>query len=465
MTSSSSVVGVLVALLCAALEDGTALEPLIVTPPYLFGEEPPTPSALAASYGYPTEEHEVDSDGYLLTLFRIKGPAQDEGQKGKRKASTAEPPALEPFILHHGMAGNAAEWVMFGPGKSLAYALADAGFDVWLASGRGSKYGKKHVQHAADSDEFWDFSWHDQGAVDLPNIVDFVLNATNFKQTWYAGHSMGNTIMFVMNAVRPEYDSRIRHHFALAPTGFMGRVKNPSVVDFKNKLAQTVELWDSLGLTHFSSETPLLSTPRAALCAIFKDTCKQNFFFDTFGSDEKQSFEGQAEITGAYLPGDFSVRQVVHYGQIAAANESFRRFDFGTANQELYNSTTAPEYDMSRVTVPATFMYGAGDVLTVPEDVVAFSKLFRASPPALHQVPFKLFNHGDFITARDQHKYVHQPVLAHARHIREKTGFIPRGYSGSPAAEEKEMKKTKRKLQAWLNSKTAREGPNMVHEE
>lgn len=61
-------------------------------------------------------------------LSRIKGPAQDaadgaqedeRGERGERVSRKEEPPPLEPFILHHGMAGNAAEWVMFGPGKSL----------------------------------------------------------------------------------------------------------------------------------------------------------------------------------------------------------------------------------------------------------------------------------------------------------------------------------------------------------
>ena len=39
-----------------------------------------------------------------------------------------------------------------------AYALADAGFDVWLASARGSKYGKKHAQLNPAGDASWDFS-------------------------------------------------------------------------------------------------------------------------------------------------------------------------------------------------------------------------------------------------------------------------------------------------------------------
>lgn len=57
-----------------------------------------------------------------------------------------------------------------------------------------------------------------------------------------------------------------------------------------------------------------------------------------------------------------------------------------------------------------------------PKDVVAFSKRFVRAPPRMHQVPLKEFNHGDFVSARDQAKYVHEPILAYAREIRQKTG-------------------------------------------
>lgn len=49
------------------------------------------------------------------------------------------------------------------------------------------------------------------------------------------------------------------------------------------------------------------------------------------------------------------------------SDESFRQFDHGDDNMMVYNASEPPEYDMSMVTVPTTFMYAASDQLTVPE--------------------------------------------------------------------------------------------------
>lgn len=46
----------------------------------------------------------------------------------------------------------------------------------------------------------------------------------------------------------------------------------------------------------------------------------------------------------------------------------FKQFDYGSMkNKKLYNMPDAPEYDMSNVTVPVTFMYAENDQLTVPD--------------------------------------------------------------------------------------------------
>ena len=38
-----------------------------------------------------------------------------------------------------------------------AYRLADAGYDVWLANARGTKYSQDNINYSVDDNEYWDF--------------------------------------------------------------------------------------------------------------------------------------------------------------------------------------------------------------------------------------------------------------------------------------------------------------------
>lgn len=42
--------------------------------------------------------------------------------------TSANRPAV---YLQHGMMGSSADWLVNGPQQSLAYIMADAGYDVW----------------------------------------------------------------------------------------------------------------------------------------------------------------------------------------------------------------------------------------------------------------------------------------------------------------------------------------------
>ena len=97
---------------------------------------------------YEVEVHSVQTDdGYILDLHRI--------YKDKIRKKVV--------FLQHGLLADSSNWVLNGPGeKSLAFKLADEGYDVWLGNSRGNTYSRKHKSLDPDRDKkFWDFSFYE----------------------------------------------------------------------------------------------------------------------------------------------------------------------------------------------------------------------------------------------------------------------------------------------------------------
>ena len=103
-----------------------------------------------------------------------------------------------------------------GPKDSLAFMLADQGFDVYLANSRGNRYSRDHVSMKCSQPEFWKWSFQEMAKYDLPATINAVLERSNRKNLYYIGHSQGTMIMFsYLSEAFPEEASKIRAFFAL----------------------------------------------------------------------------------------------------------------------------------------------------------------------------------------------------------------------------------------------------------
>ncbi|GFY47100.1 gastric triacylglycerol lipase [Trichonephila inaurata madagascariensis] len=101
---------------------------------------------LISSKGYPVENHWVETeDGYILSVQRIPS--------GRKKWNGLK----QVVFLQHGLLSSATDWVLNFPEQSLAFILADAGYDVWLGNIRGNTYSRRHVKYTPNSEEFWQF--------------------------------------------------------------------------------------------------------------------------------------------------------------------------------------------------------------------------------------------------------------------------------------------------------------------
>lgn len=98
---------------------------------------------------------------------------------------------------------------------------------MWLPNARGNTYSRDHVSLDPDSEEFWDFSWHEIALYDVTAMIDYVLSNTKQEKLHYIGHSQGTTVFYILCSEKPEYNAKIRVHISLAPIAYMNHMTSP----------------------------------------------------------------------------------------------------------------------------------------------------------------------------------------------------------------------------------------------
>ncbi|KAJ1558366.1 hypothetical protein HK096_001780 [Nowakowskiella sp. JEL0078] len=186
------------------------------------------------SYGYNFIEHHVATpDGFILTLERV--------QTKNHKVSKG------PVILMHGLFQSSGVFVTSGA-NSLAFFLAEQGYDVWLANNRCVFTSYPHLVFSANDSELWEWSLDDLARFDFPTIVQFVFEngvpkgtvaayfdsmskeyrTTEFsvedRRIVFIGHSQGNAQAFHGLNFDPSIGDKIKCLVALAPAVYLGNL-------------------------------------------------------------------------------------------------------------------------------------------------------------------------------------------------------------------------------------------------
>ncbi|CAH2048210.1 unnamed protein product, partial [Iphiclides podalirius] len=309
---------------------------------------------LADKYGHPAIEHDVvTEDGYILKLFHIPG---DKGR---------------PVLLMHGIADSADVWIIRG-NLSLAVALAGSGYDLWFGNIRGNRYSRRHVSLNPDQDDqFWNFSFHENGHYDLPAIIDTVLEETGSATLNAIGFSQGNTIFYVLCSTRPEYNSKINVMMALAPICYLQNVPPP--LSILISIAPLLyKFFTDLGINEIGNDHSLLNTYEKIICTrpqIGYDLCVEGLMFPITGYDSEELGPDFVPVLVGHFPTSTATKDLYHLAQVGY-RRAFAQFDYGNAgNIVKYNSTLPPEYDLSLVTTKIVFYVGLNDRLSTVADV------------------------------------------------------------------------------------------------
>lgn len=70
------------------------------------------------------------------------------------------------------------------------------------------------------------YSYHEMGVYDLPAEISFVTRAKR-DQIIFVGHSMGNTMFYVMAIEKPEVAEKVIAALCLSPVAFVNDMKSP----------------------------------------------------------------------------------------------------------------------------------------------------------------------------------------------------------------------------------------------
>ncbi|PZC75638.1 hypothetical protein B5X24_HaOG200558, partial [Helicoverpa armigera] len=300
-------------------------------------------SQLAKKYRYPLQEHTVQTqDGYILNFHRLNRQKREERSV---------------VFLMHGIVESSDCWLLMGPKKALAYVLADQGFDVWMGNARGNKYSLAHASMNSTQSEFWDFSWEEIALYDLPAMIDYILNRTKQDSLYYVGHSQGTTVGYVLGSMKPEYNSKMKLMFSLAPEAWMGHVQS-HLLRFFSPAQNVLELILS-DFNTIMTGTDFFNKISGIVCSIMPVNC-DNVLYSLSGYETKINETFLSVILG-HSPTGSSIRQFSHYGQLVHS-ERFCRYDYDVVeNLRRYESLTPPDYDLSKVTVPVILFYSCKD--------------------------------------------------------------------------------------------------------
>ncbi|KYN32645.1 Lipase 3 [Trachymyrmex septentrionalis] len=341
---------------------------------------------MVEQHDYPAEEHNVTTeDGYNLIIHRISGSPLLDNNKGKK----------EIIFLQHGILASSDYWILQGPGKDLAFLLADQGYDVWLGNMRGNSYCRSHVNMTIYDPKFWQYSFHEVGTKDLPAMFNYIFNYTDQKDLYYIGHSMGTTSLFSLLSTKPEYNIKIKMAICLAPVAFWVEVTptfNTILNIFPIEVLRKREIYD------FLPQSLTSVTIGRLLCndnAITQFICITILFF-IVGRDPIQLNTTVLPDLLSHVPAGTSIQVLTHYYQNAYIND-FRSYDYGTAeNYKLYKQKTPPSYDLEKITAPMILFYATNDMVAPKQNVFELDKRLP-NVFLIEKVPYELFNHLDYI--------------------------------------------------------------------
>jgi len=292
----------------------------------------------------------------------------------------------------------------------LPYILADAGYDVWMNSIRGCKYGDTHrTLNPETDDEFWDLSFDEQGKIDIPNILDFIRNQTGYSQVSIIGHSQGGTQFFAGLHLTPSLAEKVNLFVGMAPALYFQ--KNINILIHLGAHLFLGELLEMMGVDEFFPFPEEWHRALARFCDSFPRFVEM-FLGAIMGYNPGETNYERYGVMCYQSLGFTSMMNMVHWAQMVRTSE-YKAHDYGTSeNVERYGTINPPEYVLDKIvprTLPIAIFYGSLDTLVSPWDTEDVIKDLPYEP--VHVKHIYRYQHMDFVWGLKANEEVYQEIL------------------------------------------------------
>ncbi|XP_006880458.1 PREDICTED: lipase member K [Elephantulus edwardii] len=355
-------------------------------------------SQIISYWGYPNEVYDVvTKDGYILGIYRIPHGKESSVRTGPRPV----------VFLQHGLFGAATNWICNLPNGSLAFLLADRGYDVWMGNSRGNIWSKKHLRLSPKSREYWAFSFDEMAKYDLPDTIDFIIEKTGQQRLFYVGHSQGTTLAFIAFSENPELARRIKIFFAFAPVATVKYTENP-MRKYTNLSRKAVKILFGDKMFHPTTNFDHLIATKVCNRKFFHRICS-NVLFSLSGYDANNLNMSRLDVYMMQGLAGTSVQNMLHWAQ-AVQSGKLQAFDWGSPNQNMihFNQDTPPLYNVTKMKIPTAVWNGGHDVMADIKDVE--NLLPKISNLIFYkQIPH--YNHVDFYLGQDAPQEVYQDLF------------------------------------------------------
>ncbi|KAL6010282.1 hypothetical protein ACLOJK_000713 [Asimina triloba] len=367
-----------------------------------------TCASMIQTRGYDCQEHTVTTkDGYILSMQRIP--------KGRNVASGTGTGtgggSGRPVLLQHGLIMDGVTWLLNSPDQSFAFILADNGYDVWIANSRGTKWSSGHTSlGSSDDPAFWDWSWDELAAYDLPAFVEYVQEQTG-QNMYYVGHSLG-TLMALASLSQRKLVNMLRAAALLSPIAYLGQMPSPlATAAAKTYAAETLY---KLGVVEFDPNGEPVGKMIKGLCNDHGINCYD--LMSSFTGPNCCLNSSTINLFLEYEPQPTATKNMVHLAQMIRKG-TISMYDYGSddGNMQNYGQVDPPVYNMRNIPndFPLFLSYGGKDAVSDVNDVQSLLESLKAHDSDKLTVEYRDdYAHADFVMGVNANQFIYEPMMA-----------------------------------------------------